>query len=126
MNAIDYPTITIGERTLTVRYSLAAQVLLLRGGIDPADLNKLLDKEEPRRVEYLIRLFAACVAENFLDPARPNEFALSNAPTADYWISQVDFIDVQAIDKAIGESMGKSREALKLKRAPAPPIQIAS
>ncbi len=126
MFPIDYPTVEVGGRTLVVRYSMAAQVLLVRGGIDPLQLNKLLDKAEPRRVEYLVRLFAACVAENYLDPARPETCSFTHAPTADYWLSQLDLVDVVAIDAAIGESMGKAREALKLKRVPAPPIPIAS
>lgn len=109
-----------------VRYSLAAQVLLVRGGIDPMNLHLLLDKTEPRRVEYLVRIFAACVAENYLDPARPEACSFLHAPTADWWFSQLDQEDVKVIDIAVGESMGKAREALKQKRASAPPIQIAS
>lgn len=126
MDPIDYPTVTIGERTLVVRYSFAAQILLVRGGLDPLQLGKLLANTEPRHKEYWIRVFAACVAENYLDLSRPEECTFRNAPTADYWMSQLDLMDVAEVIHAVGVSMGKVVEALKMKRERKPPIQIAS
>lgn len=122
MHPIDYPSITLGGRAYVVRYSLAAQIILVRSGIDPMTLGTLLAKDEPRHVEYLIRLFAACVAENFIDHTRPYECDLRGAWTADYWMSVIQLSDIPAIDKVCGVSMGKATEALK-NRATDPPPQ---
>ena len=120
MYPVDYPSITLGGRTFVVRYSLAAQIILVRSGIDPQQLRFLLNKDEPRRVENLIKLFAACVAENFIDQTKPHECDLRAAWTADFWMTQVQVSDISAIDKVLGESMGKVTEALK-NRATEPP-----
>ena len=120
MYPVDYPSITLGGRTFVVRYSLAAQIILVRSGIDPQQLRFLLNKDEPRRVENLIKLFAACVAENFIDQTKPHECDLHSAWTADFWMTQVQLSDISAIDKVLGESMGKATEALT-KRATEPP-----
>lgn len=124
MDAFDYPTITLGDRTLVVRFSLAAQILMIRRGIDPANLATLLAISDPLRTDRLLQVFAACVAENFLDPSAPTEYKLDGAPTSDYWASQCDLVDLRDIDIAIGESMGKVREALNKKRARVLPIPI--
>lgn len=145
MTGIDYPTITIGEhKDLIVRYSLAAQLLMRRRGVDPANIGQLCS---PRRtvpnpnaqlqsdpptitvpnaecVDNLVTVFSCCVAENFLDLKQPNRVDLNAAPTADYWATQID--DMAEVDRAIGAAMGKATEERKKKLALIPPTEAAS
>jgi hypothetical protein len=125
MDAINYPTITIGDKTLVVRFSLAAQVLLGRRGIDIRQLSALLDKENPQGAENLVKIFAACVAENFIDQSNPATCSLGAAPSADYWAMQLGG-RLQDAANSIVEAMGKAAEALQKGLAVVPPARAAS
>ncbi len=120
MYAIEYPTIALLGETLTVRYSFAAEVVLSRNGIEPKTLPQLLDANEPRRKEYMVRLFAACVAENYIDQTKPWECDLSKSPSADYWISRLSREDIAEVGRVVTAAMGKVAESLKLTRAATP------
>ena len=124
-SSTDYPTIELGGRTLVVRFSFAAQILLKRRyGIDPSKLKEALEPTNPDHGENLIKLFASMVAENFVDVDKPEAVVLTNTPTSDYWLTQVDHETIKAIDEVVSVSMGKAREAAK--RAATSPIPIAS
>jgi len=116
MTGIDYPTITIGERTLVVRFSLYAQYLLSQQGVD---LRKPLSSRDPGYLAYRLAIFAAAVAQNY--PA-------GKAPTAEQWALDLDgSLDRWAdIEKAIGEAMGKASEELRAGLAAVPLQQTAS
>jgi hypothetical protein len=145
MISIEYPKISVGEhKDLTVRFSLAAQLLMRRRGIDPGNIGQacnpkrkipnpharlqsdppMIDVPNQECVGNLITVFSCCVAENFLDLAQPNRVDLSVCPTADYWATQID--DMSAIDKAVGEAMGKWSEARQRSLAAVPPMEAAS
>lgn len=85
MTGIEYPTITIGDRTLVVRFSLASQYVMSRRGIDARKFSSLLSLDNPGAVGAMFDIFACAVAENFVDPkATPETFSVT-PPTADYW-----------------------------------------
>jgi hypothetical protein len=126
MTGIDYPTITVGaHENLVVRFSLAAQLLMRRRGIDPVNIFALC---APRlqdgsanldAVRNVLTIFAACVAENFLDLSKPHRVDLDTAPTADYWATQVE--DFAAIEAVIGAALGKAAEERRKRLAVVPP-----
>src|ERR1700734_590141 len=145
MTGIDYPTISVGEHEdITVRFSLAAQLLMRRRGIDPGNIgaacaprrtipnpNVRLQSDPPEItvanpdcVGNLVTVFSCCVAENFIDLKQPGRVDLGACPTADYWATQID--DMAEIDKAVGAAMGKWSEALRKKLAAVPPTEAAS
>src|ERR1700690_2828401 len=122
MIAIDYPTITVGERTLIVRSSLAAQVLMRRRGIDPNKLEEATARDNPDQQENWLKIFSCMVAENFLD-GPPESFSLSNAPTADYIATLL--IPGQRVDIVCNESLKKAAEAVRAMQPP-PALTLAS
>jgi hypothetical protein len=145
MTGIDYPTISVGEhKDLTVRYSLAAQLLMRRRGIDPQNIGEACSPKrkipnpnarlqtDPPMIEVsnkecvgnLITVFSCCVAENFMDMKQPNRVDLGAAPTADYWATQID--DLTEIDRVVGAAMGKWSEDRQRKLAAVPPMEAAS
>lgn len=135
MEDILFPTINVGGRELVVKFSIAAQLLMSRRGLNIFDLAgelalKIPDPSapgkflaNPRYADNIISVFAATVAENFIDTTNPDKVDLSKAPTADYWATQLhplQFLEVQA---AVIESMGKVAGARKPKLQAVPPMQ---
>ena len=125
MNAIDYPTITVGERTLIVRFSLVAQILMRRRGMDPGKLDVLTSPANPEARENWLKLFACMVDENFESQAKPEAYVAGNGPSGDYWATQIDPDEFGDMCAVCNESMGKVAESLRKRRAAAP-IPIAS
>jgi hypothetical protein len=145
MTGIDYPTVSVGEHeNLTVRLSLAAQVLMRRRGIDPAKIGFLMsptivepntearlqsdpptiERPNPDAVANVIGIFACMVAENFVDP-KSTKLDLNSAPTADYWTVKID--DFPAVEKIVWAAVGKAvEERRKKKLAAVPPLEAAS
>ena len=143
MTGIDYPTITIGERQLTVRLSLAAQLLMRRRGIDPATMTQAMQPRKtipnpamriqidpptievanPDAVQNIITVFSCMVAENFLD-TKSTKLDLNSAPTADYWATQID--DFGEVEKVVWAAVGKAVEERRKKLAAVPPMEAAS
>ena len=72
----------------------------------------------------MVKLFAAMVAENYVDASAPASVDFKVAPSSDYWLTQIDYGNVGSVDKIVSEAMGKAREAAK--RAATSPIPIAS
>jgi hypothetical protein len=141
MTGIEYPTISVGEHeNLTVRMSLAAQVLMRRRGIDPAKIGQMMLAkivkpneaarlqtdpptiaiDNPDAVTNVIAVFSCMVAENFVDK-RATKLDLNTAPTADYWATQID--DFAAVEKAVWDAVGKAVEARRAKLAAVPPME---
>lgn len=133
MTGIDYPTISVGKHeNLVVRYSLAAQLLMRRRGIDPAQLHiltcpflvrddKLMQEPNPDAVQNVLTAFSCMVAENFLTERLPGVLDLNSAPTGDYWATLLDgrLPDAEA---AVAGALGKAAEARRKKlQAVAPP-----
>lgn len=137
MIGIDYPTISVGKHeNLTVRHSLAAQVLMRRRGLDPANLIVLLSpvlwidgkpttQRNPDSVINALTAFSCQVAENFLDHSQPHRVNLDIAPTVDYW-SIVGCDDFPAIEKVVCDAIKKFMEAKRTKLEAAPPQEAAS
>jgi hypothetical protein len=144
MTGIDYPTITIGEHeNLTVRLSLAAQLLMRRRGLDPAKIGELmlpgrtvpnpnmhLQTDPPtvtvsndKAVENVVIVFSCMVAENFLDKSA-TKLDLNTAPTADYWATRID--DFSAVEKVVWAAVGKAVEDRRKRLAVVPPQEAAS
>jgi hypothetical protein len=145
MTGIEYPTISVGEhQNLTVRWSLAAQFLMKRRGVDPAEAGQLmmattkvpnpnmrLQSDPPtieignkNAVQNVVIVFSACVAENFLDMSHPNKVDLNAAPSADYWAVQIT--DFGEVEKAVWSALGKAVEERRKKLAVVPPAEAAS
>jgi len=144
MTGVEYPTISVGEHeNLVVRFSLAAQVLMRRRGIDPAKIGTMMLAQiarpnesarfqcdpptitvpNPDAVPNVLAVFACMVAENFIDP-KATKLDLGNSPTADYWATQVD--DFASVEKAVWAALGKAAEARRAKLAAVPPKEQAS
>jgi hypothetical protein len=142
MTGIDYPTISVGgHKDLTVRWSLAAQFLMKRRGVDPAGAPQAMQgttkvpnpdmrtQTDPpfieignkKAVENVVIVFSACVAENFLDTSQPNKVDLNTAPTADYWAVQIT--DFSEVEKAVWAALGKAVEERRKKLAVVPPLE---
>ena len=130
MSAIEYPTISVGAHEhLVVRLSLAAQLLMRRRGLDPARIGELMqpkigDKPNPDAVGNVVAVFACMVAENFVDRSNPHLCDLGNAPTADYWATQID--DFSAVERAVWTAVGKAVEERRKKLAVVPPAAEAA
>jgi hypothetical protein len=131
MTGIKYPTITVGEhKDLTVRFSLAAQFLLRRRGIEPVQLGEALAPTLPphtktappnlKCVENYVILFSCMVAENFLDKSCQT-LELESVPTADYWATQI--VDFAEVETAVTEALKKAAEERRKKLAAVPPVQ---
>lgn len=128
MNAIDYPTISVGaHENLVVRMSLASQVLMQRRGLDPVNLAGAMistaEKPNPQAVPNVITVFSCMVAENFI-AADPNRVDLNAAPTADYWATQIE--DFGEVERVVWSALGKAAEARRAKLAAVPPREQAS
>jgi hypothetical protein len=75
---LDHPAVVIGGRTLTLKYSLLADYVLDRRGIDTKGIIPTLRSDKPGRNSLIIELFAACVAHNFVEAGEP-------VPTPEQW-----------------------------------------
>ena len=144
MIGIDYPTFVFGDRTLTVRYSLAAQLLMRRRGVEPSRLIQATSprlhpgdlpciakgpcsvpgcRPNPDAVQAAFVVFSACVAENYIE-LRPERVNLDAAPSADYWATQLDSEDFERAQKAVAEALSKMLEARKRRlQAVEPPTE---
>ena len=89
MDAIEYPKVTIGGRTYTLRFSMLAKYQMSKLGIRGSDFRALGNptNPDPAIVSLVVRLFACAVADNFVDPDRPA--APVEIPTPEYWASQM-------------------------------------
>lgn len=145
MNEVQFPTITVGDRTLTVRFSVATQVLLSRYGIDPRKLSDALspnllteevDAKGSRKVllvddkpvpnpDYMLNtmiLFACTVAENYIEDSIPDKCELSGFPTPAYWTKNIHPLQFEEVVRVINEAVGKVTEArIKSRLAAVPP-----
>lgn len=126
MDAIDYPTIEVGGRTLVVRCNLASQRLMTKRGV-PIDKLADLGKLSPQDAAYIwLDVFTCMVDENFA-PENPYEYVAGKGPTSDYWASQLAPGQLAEVCRVCNEAMGKVLEALrKTKQAATAPIPIAS
>lgn len=144
MTGIEYPTITVGRHeNLVVRYSLAAQLLMRRRGIDPANMAlamlpsvkvpnpnmrlqtdpPMIDRPNAEAVQNVVTVFSCMVAENFFDQSS-TKLDLGTAPTADYWATQIE--DVGEIAKVVWSAVGKAAEDRQKKLAAVPPMEAAA
>lgn len=64
---LDHPAVVIGGRTFTLKYSLLADFVLDRRGIDTTQIIPTLKSNKAGRNSLVIELFAACVAHNFVE-----------------------------------------------------------
>ncbi len=155
MNAVQFPSITIGDRALVVRYSIASQVLMKRRGIDPRHLLRYISpfnviegvdaktgapidtiemvdgkpvlNQQNNVVENIMTIFSCMVAENCLDQSNPDKLDLNQAPSADYWTSKLHPLQFPDVEAVVGEAMGKvTEERRKLLLVVAPPAAEAS
>lgn len=141
MTGIDYPTVTIGGRTLTVKFSFAAQRLMQRRGIDvqhwPSSIcpRKHADgvgcadmacskehSDNPAAEDNLMKVFACLVVHEFVDLSSPTLVSLDEAPSGDYWAAMVDSqSDLQAIATGVWLALGKALGVKPTKLQAVPP-----
>lgn len=113
MTGIEYPTVTVDGRELTVKFSFHAQYLMSLRGID---LRAPLTPQDPAYLARRLAIFACAVAEsaNPEDPAK--------APQPEYWASRIDLTDWGKIERALNDAVGKAAEELRAGiQAVAPP-----
>ena len=134
MTGVEYPTITVGKHEgLTVRYSMGAQVLALRRGLDPV-MKVISDKERHMWIEAkqgpqdavrnVMTAFSCMVVDNFTAGLPPHKLDFDLAPTADYWFTQMT--DFKEIELVVWKALVKAAEEQKKTLAAAPPLAIAS
>ncbi len=89
MSPIEYPTVTINERVLTLRFSMLAKFQMSRLGIRASDFRLLGNptNPDPAIVSLMMRLFSCAVADNFMDLDRPA--APVEIPTPEYWAATI-------------------------------------
>lgn len=142
MTGIDNPTISVGpHKDLIVKWSLAAQNLCRRRGIDPRRAGHAIaagyhaDRicvngrcQDPAHVRNeqaegnLYALFSCMVAANFIDLSRPQSVDLDQAPSADYWATIAEPEDFGAMELACWTAIKKALEAQrKIPQVVAPP-----
>jgi len=137
MNAIDYPTISVGKhKDIVVRQTIAAEILIGRRGLSMATLGidihpwkvdregKNTAEPNPNSVANLITVFSCFVAENFIDQDNPARVSLDTVPTADYWACQID--DIGEVTRVVHAAIKKALEARRAKLAAVPPVEQAS
>ena len=140
MTGIEYPTISVAtHQNLVVRFSLAAELLMIRRGLDPDKIPQLISPilrgpsgsdgsatiaPNPKWAVNMVAAFACMVAENFVDRSQPHRVDFSTAPTADYWATQID--DLAAVSKVVIAALGKAAEERRKKLAVVPPAPVAA
>ena len=85
----EWPKVTLGGRTYTVKYGMLANYELSKNGTEPAAAISLLrNTEDPHNFSYVIDLWRACTAHEFrlANPPQP-------IPTIDQWLEALDKID---------------------------------
>lgn len=129
MNEVEFPTITVGDRALTVRFSICTQVLLNRYGLDPRKLTEALAPNNPQATENMMIFFCCCVAENYIDTSNPDKCELVGYPSPAYWTMNIHPLQYDEIVRAVSDAAGKVTEARKktlLAAAPPQSISLAS
>lgn len=131
---------------MTVRFSLAAQMLMRRRGMDPRRVHTLIAGRhhqdgavcvDPKcqhphtineeSVQNSLKAFSCMVVENYLDLSDPTKVDLSCAPSVDYWAATIDSDKFVEVELAIWQALGKALEARRAKlQAVAPPSSLAS
>lgn len=126
------PVVTIAGRAYTVIYSLRAEFKCSEWGQDPREMMRILydvraEKQEdgtmkmipsqnPKHLFYVLALFSACVAHNFVGEV---------APTPDQWAAtfgeDADLVGVCA--RALYAALGK-RLRERMQRLPRPAAAI--
>jgi hypothetical protein len=114
MTGIDYPTVTVGGKTLTVRFSFLAQYLLSLKGVN---LSKPLEVTNPAYLATRLEIFTAAVTDNYPE---------GQAPTAREWASRIELTDWAPIEVALNQAVGKASEELRKGLAVVPPATAAS
>lgn len=108
-----YPSVTIGAETLTVKYSLLAQFKMSQAGLDIREMLLALGPQsnDPRRYAFICEMFAACVAENYVDRGE-------KPPTAEQWNLKISRqVDADKLSDALRAIGGAVIEAI-LKQQP--------
>lgn len=128
MNEVEFPTITVGDRALVVRFSIATQVLLNRYGLDPRKLTEALSPANPKATENMMIFFSCCVAENYIDTSNPDKCELAGFPSPAYWTMNIHPLQYDEVVRVVGDAAGKVTEARRamLAAVPPQPISIAS
>jgi hypothetical protein len=111
MTGITYPTVMVGDKEYTVRFSLLAECLLGSIGIT---LKSLAPKDSATYLIQRMQLFAAAVAETFPDPMK--------APGWAKWAAQITRAEWPAIDAAIDEAIKKALEESSPASQPMTPL----
>lgn len=101
MTGIDYPTITVGGRELTVRFSLGVQMRLSKAGVD---LRTPIKSDDPTYLFRRLQILQAAVADNY---------EAGSVPSVDVLAEQIGLAGWVAADSALYSAMGKASEELR-------------
>lgn len=103
MPPIDFPSVKIGNETLTLKMSILAAFLLDTWGIAPESVGPMLTNfTGPGRYSLMWKLFAAMVAHNYVDKNLPY-------PSPEQWLLKLKSADVQPIFTKIIDALGKAQ-----------------
>ena len=108
---IQYPTVTIDGRTLTLKFSLLAQYVLDGLGVDPRSIAPTLQNEGPGKVALAMKLFSAAVAENFATTGEP-------IPAPEHWAMRIPSEQWAEVCKATFSAMVKAPPAATAAQEP--------
>lgn len=95
---LEPPAVIIGGRTLTLKYSLLADYVLDRRGVDTSQIIPVLRSGKPGRNSLIIELFAACVAHNYVEAQEP-------VPTAEQWCLRLSIDDLKDLGGKLVKAM---------------------
>lgn len=136
MTGVDYPRVTVrAHENITVKMSLAAQLLMPRRGLNPMRIGealapvlvvdgKLTQQPNQNAVANYITAFSCMVCDAFIDLSHPHKVDLDSVPTADYWATQIE--DFSLIESAVNDALKKAAEERRKRLAAVPPAEAAS
>ena len=82
----EWPKVTLGGRSYTVKYGMLANYELSKAGVSPsATLNLLRTADDPHNFSYIIDLWRACTAHEFKLAQPPQAI-----PTVEQWIATIE------------------------------------
>lgn len=97
-----YPTVQVGEETYTLKFDIGAQFMLDEMGVNMGQLGAILSNPRaPGKMAIIVKLFAACVAGNFIDVG-------DAPPTAEQWAHRITTDDFKAICETLPKAISKA------------------
>lgn len=97
-----YPTVEVGGESYLLKFEIGAQFMLDEMGVNMSQLGAILgNPKAPGKMAIIIKLFAACVAGNFVDVG-------DSPPSAEQWAHRITTEDFKAICETLPKAIAKA------------------